>query len=396
VVRFVLLLALVLSVRAEDDPLAALRATLLPMREHPDEHLESRGATAQLTVAKHQLRDWIETSLARLGENGDEAALVRELNAVLSKEKFLCDYSMPGADDRCPDEKLLGFLGGIRIRRQLQFLVVETAIGIQCGYDESAYIYEWAGERWQRRWESEQDNYAEKQYFPQMLDAVRISLPDKKGSQLVLMLGREPWCASNWHDVYYRLWRIGPRDQSTKLLLEGSEWAFVENGIQGTVGPDEALIEYATMSLDKGILINQTVQHYRIDGDKVERTAPLALSPRDFTDEWLTQPWSLSVAWSEPAGRAMLQQWHQRLHSDSPNGEFDYPTLHCPQNPDLWQVGINLDPASGKGKRIATYFLVRWRPPYRFSMVNISSRPFPGCTEKDREADAPRTLFPGQ
>jgi hypothetical protein len=218
----------------------------------------------------------------------------------------------------------------------------------------------------------------------------------RKSVSSCLPRGRESWCASNWHDVYYRLWRIGPGDRAPKLLLEGSEWAFVEAGIQGAVRSDEALIEYTVDSVDKGVLLRQTVRHYRIDGDKVERTAPLALGPRDFANEWLSQPWSSSPAWSEPAQRTALQEWHRRIHSDSPNGEFDDPTLHCPTNPDRWQVGINLDPASGKGKQVPTYFLIRWRPPYRFTMVNISNRPFPGCTEKDPEADASRTLFPGQ
>ena len=41
------------------------------------------------------------------------------------------------------------------------------------------------------------------------------------------------------------------------------------------------------------------------------------------------------------------------------------------------------------------YFIVRWRPPYVFSMVKVSAAPTPGCTEKDPGADdEPRTLFP--
>jgi hypothetical protein len=42
------------------------------------------------------------------------------------------------------------------------------------------------------------------------------------------------------------------------------------------------------------------------------------------------------------------------------------------------------------------YFLVRCRPPYHFTMVNISDKPWPRCTEKDPEADAWRTLFATQ
>jgi hypothetical protein len=391
---------LALSVHAQDDPLAALRATLTSLREHPDEHLESRGATPQLTVAKHQLREWIEASLTGFGESGDEAALARELNSALSGERFLCDYSVPGADERCPDERLLGSLKDIRIRRELQFLVVETSVGIRCGYDASAYIYEWTGERWQRRWESEQDDYAEKHYFPQMLDAVRISGSIEDHRYMVLTLGQEPWCSSNWHNVYYRLWRFGSDAQTPKLLLEESDWAYLgahDPPIQGSLGRDDVLIEFTLGSIDPTVHSYEVVRHYSVRDDTVQRVDPIALRPRDFVEEWLGYSWAQGVPWAEPTSQAALKVWEQRIHTSSV--EFMESSFHCPKTPDLWQVGINLTIANQEPKErkeTPAYFLVRWRPPYRFSMVNIGNRPFPGCTEKDPEADAPRTLFPAQ
>jgi len=54
----------------------------------------------------------------------------------------------------------------------------------------------------------------------------------------------------------------------------------------------------------------------------------------------------------------------------------------------LWQVGFDFEKAQ--------YFLIRWRPPYHFTMVDVSEHPWPDCAEEDREADEPRTLFPAQ
>jgi hypothetical protein len=69
--------------------------------------------------------------------------------------------------------------------------------------------------------------------------------------------------------------------------------------------------------------------------------------------------------------------------------------LHCPQSPDLWQVGIHVSPLSGTpGKDHDEYFVVRWRPPYHFTMVETRDRPRPGCTEEYRGDDDPATLFP--
>jgi len=74
-------------------------------------------------------------------------------------------------------------------------------------------------------------------------------------------------------------------------------------------------------------------------------------------------------------------------------GEFTYPTMHCGLKPDLWQAGIDF---RDEKKPDPEYFLVRWGPPYWFSMVDVSNRPWAGCTERDPEADEDRTLFAGQ
>jgi hypothetical protein len=80
--------------------------------------------------------------------------------------------------------------------------------------------------------------------------------------------------------------------------------------------------------------------------------------------------------------------------SDRHQGPFLLPydsTRHCQQHPDLWQVNIGAgDPQSD------VYFLVRWRPPYRFTMVSVSAHLWPDCIEKDPAADETRTLFPIQ
>ena len=74
--------------------------------------------------------------------------------------------------------------------------------------------------------------------------------------------------------------------------------------------------------------------------------------------------------------------------------EFIDPAMHCPESPDLWQERIHFAPLeNGPGREFDEYFLVRWKPPFHFSMIEVSDHPKPGCTEGDKEADEPRTLF---
>jgi hypothetical protein len=84
---------------------------------------------------------------------------------------------------------------------------------------------------------------------------------------------------------------------------------------------------------------------------------------------------------------------HSKLHNGNVFTEFLYPTMHCPDAPDLWQVGVALGEPQAPQTR--AHFLVRWTPPYEFKMADVRDQPSPECTEEDRKADdEPRTLFP--
>jgi hypothetical protein len=134
------------------------------------------------------------------------------------------------------------------------------------------------------------------------------------------------------------------------------------------------------------------VRHFNITPRGIEQIHPFALRPRDFAEEWLSRDWSEAAFWMEDANRAAASAWHVAVHKDVVSGEFHYPTLHCPARPDLWQVGVDFSEP-----KKALYFLIRWRPPYRFTMVDVSERPSPACTDEDRaqdDGDLYPTLFP--
>jgi hypothetical protein len=197
--------------------------------------------------------------------------------------------------------------------------------------------------------------------------------------------------------IYYRAFRLGG-DPLARPLVSGEEIANIGNDqpIRGSVTPDDVLIQYDGQSLDSGILVRPHVRHYRIDGPQAKRIDPLALRPRDFVDEWLTHEWKEAAFWSELANRVGMLAWHKKLHHDNISGNFIYPTMHCPATPDLWQVGVDFSdpptPVGAPSKEV--YFTVRWRPPYNFSMLQVSDTPSATCTQEDREADdSPQTLF---
>jgi hypothetical protein len=277
----------------------------------------------------------------------------------------------------------------VQLSRDHGLLVVRTSTGIWCGYDDSAYAYEFTGGRWQRTWEKEQNVYTAEGYLPQILYAVHISTPDPVGHRLLVTLGSRPGCSVAFQPVYYSVWRIGRAGDEPKALFNGSEFAYIGEfpPIHGRVESDDVLIEFTAGGAGYGTG-HEAVRHYKLQGDRLEPTDPIAPTPRDFVEEWLSSNWEQSSTRSESP---VLKQWHAKLHRDDGMGDFPDPTQRCANSPDLWQVGIRLQDVPGE-----TWYLVRWKPPDRFTMAGINDHPNPDCTEVARETDFPRTFFPGE
>jgi hypothetical protein len=143
------------------------------------------------------------------------------------------------------------------------------------------------------------------------------------------------------------------------------------------------LVEYDTFELSVVDHHRRVVLHWKVDSSgKVQRLDPLALSPQTFVSEWFSRPWDEMQPWSEGAMRLRPQ------HDKKPDLESYGQVLHCPSQPDLWQV------ASSRLDEDDIYFLVRWKPPYQFKMVDIRTLPDPRGTEPAPEADRNATLFP--
>lgn len=401
------------AVWAEDGALAALHQQLAPLRQQAVAHQrlpfnyaggapEGRLASPALTEVKHGLRDWIELQLARLGQNADEQEFARIINARLGQADLLGRGIGENAGDRAPageDYSGIGYLDPVRIERQQygRILLVRTGVGILCGSDESAYLYEWQGDAWHRFWQSEQDIRPGQRYTPQYLLFVHVSAAgaDNRKDRLVLSLGHEGWCSSNFYRVYYRLWRTHADGSQPSLLLDQDPEAYLGRNdppIEGSVGDADALVEFTIPSLDNGVHSYESVRHYEVAGERVRRIDPIALRPRSFVEEWLSAGWNESAAWSAARRKAVLQSWHRKLHTgEYMSGEYAGNTLRCNRDGTVWQLGIAFDSPLQR----ALWFTLRWLPPYHFEMLDIRPQPGKGC-QAAPPVDGEATLFPIQ
>ena len=349
-------------------PPAGLPAALRQLRERLDEHRATFGAAPELTAAKHQFRDWVESRLAGIDERADLPAFARALHTALDAAGLFCgDLS-----EEC-DWNFLGYVDDVRVSRAGGFLVVVTAVGNSCGFDESAYVYAWQGRQWRRVWQHERTTYTPQDYLPQIIHDVQISPPDATRGRLLMTLGSQTICGGAFKDLYARVWRIDEDDRSSPVL----DWTAHANDayppIQGRVRPDAVLFQFTAGGLLSGE-VHTAVRHFTIDRATATQVDPIAGLPRDFVVEWLSAPWEDSRARSGPAS---LEASHAQLHRTDGVGDFPGPTLRCTGGPDLWQVETHL---YQQPKR---YFRVRWQNPYRFTMVDISETPYPDCTVVD-------------
>jgi hypothetical protein len=348
----------------------------------------ARGATPALTDVKHRLRDWIEFHLSALQWKDarwtpNPSVLQEQLNDELGDADLLCPQNATCG------ENPLGYLDRVVLEVQSGFLVVRTSIGVQtCGTDDSAYIYEATDDRWHRIWQSEQNNYEEKTYFPQRLVDVKISPTDWRPESdhtehLIVTTGVFPWCSSVWQPVYYRVWQTKSTYSAPHLLLDDREQADIAAPIHARANQKDVFIEFQTIA--DGAMRVSELQHYVFENGKLHRTDPVALTPQEFVSFWLRHPWNDVSEWTAQTGRASVKAWRQRYKGT--NSEFTSPTRHCTLHPDLWQVATDpgIDPVH--------YFLIRARLPFRFTMAAASDRPWPDCTEGDPAIDNAPDLF---
>ena len=407
--------------QVEDSSLAPVADALVAVRAiHAINASDDAGP--ELTPVKRALRQWAEARISSLPQWGDVAKLERQMNDALSAARLECDDSPDSG--QCVDKQegipiglnARGYVSDVKLTRLSldRYLALETNVGIRCGYDQSLYIYEWIGGRWRLLFEDEQDDYIEKDYRPQYFLSVAASSPPPAPDAvadtpapppLVLTLGAPPVCVSNWHGLYTRLWRASRSDPSPKPLIDWVDSLYLGEDpavADASLTNDDLLIEFKSNSIDGGLLVRPIVRHYLIDKkDKLKRIAPVALSPNDFVDEWLTRGWRETSNWTDAAGeKVALARWHGALHRPAGLifGEFGGSPKRCRRDPTLWEVSFAFDGGGDKDYRLGwpVYFQVRWMAPYRFTLVRISRSRDPNCDRRDDMPDDLGTLFPLQ
>jgi hypothetical protein len=356
-----ILLSLPLAAATIDD----VKREAAVVRELANEtKLEGFTRSVPLTNLKRAVRDWIEANLG----DGSEAQAKR-LNEQITSDglgELKC-----ASQEGCMWDNQNGYLGPVRFLLPAPgYLVVETKLGMFCGYDASHYLYRRTGQRWERLIDAEQTDYSENGFQPIDPHHILLSSSGSGGERLFAIVGENPWCTSCWNRIYIRVWRL--EGNRVKQVLNRQRGAYRCTNDTVDIGPDHIRIDHIGATLVADFVSRKHIQNftYRPQEQSLVRDTPLAHTALDFVDEWLNNPWEEISRWSVPA----LENTHHLLKGDDHVfGELPE-VSRCPSGG--WQVSVRLE----KPTPAVHHFLVSEHMPLHFRMESVSATPAAGCT----------------
>ena len=168
-----------------------------------------------------------------------------------------------------------------------------------------------------------------------------------------------------------------------RYLLSNSDSIWWGNDDYGEVKVEKSQFDlrFHSASIDPGVHNRVFIHHYAVSGDTVRRIQPVAVSPRDFVDEWLNSPWKTAAGWSSVADSETLRQaqrdFSRRNKSNTPLYEFNS-VYKCSDAPTRYQV--ELVEATGKEFNTERPFYYQVIGDGVYTMTRVSRTPDPRCT----------------
>jgi hypothetical protein len=339
------------------------------------------SSLAQQTIAsmKSALGDFIAAYLHCVSSQPDPARIKSDLSAL--GHSFEMPSGPISKENIPPDFGKFGFELSFQTRlfENPRLLGVTASFSIECGGDTVLLIFSPSNESWKEvlRWQKKP--YATVAGGTLAFD-YGISPQDDAGQWILVIHDVAPWCSSTWSDIRYSVLRPTPDPDHPRTLFSGSDFMWWGNDDFGTliVQKDAFDLRFHSASIDGGIHNRVWIRHYSVIGDAVRRLQPVAVSPRDFVDEWIVSPWQQASQWSSNLElRQAHAAWSRRKKSATSLLEY-YSVQLCADSPEHYQVEV----AEETGPKFETarsfYFQVRGNGDY--TMLRVSDKSDARCS----------------
>lgn len=321
---------------------------------------ESPHAQSAITAMKARLGQFVSAYMACAPASVSPKAAQAGLTRLARAPKDQKEGSLP---ERFGSE--LNFA----VRAQPNGLLGVTAeFDLECGVDTVLMIFAPDAGTWREvlraqapPYKSVADAWADFNYA--------VSPRDTDGNWFVVVSTVAPWCSSNWSDIRYAVYRPSSDPLKPHRLYNASA-SFFRNDDIGTlvVGRDGFDLRFPGESIDDAVFSRQWVRHFSVVGDAVRRIPPLAVSQRDFAEEWIQSPWADAQPWTRAAG---LKDIHDKLHA-KPFADF-VSVRRCPAGARQ----IEIEPGELEG-----HYFLEVSGPENFTMLRVSIAPDMRCGGK--------------
>jgi len=350
----------------------------LPIGDGPQTDISS---FAQQTIAsmKSALGDFITAYLHCVPSQPDPAKIKSDLSAL--GHSFEMPSGTISNENIPPDFGKFGFELSFQTRlfENPRLLGVTANFSIECGGDTVLLIFSPSNESWQEVMRWQKKPYATVAGGTLAFD-YGISPPDDAGQWFLVTHDVAPWCSSTWSDIRYSALRPTPDPDHPKTLFSGSDFMWWGNDDFGTliVQKDAFDLRFHSASIDAGIHNRVWIRHYSVIGDGVRRVQPVAVSPRDFVDEWIVSPWQQASQWSSnPELRQAHAAWSGRKKSGTSLIEY-YSVQRCADSPEHYQVEVAEETGPKFEAARSFYFQVRGNGDY--AMLRVSDKSDARCS----------------
>jgi hypothetical protein len=356
------------------DRLASARQVLLalPLGNESESTQVTEAAKQAIAEMKQNLADFVDAYLQCSDSRISAVQVTRDLSSLGHAFEFLPNHVY--SNEEFPKDGLnYGFQLGFKARREphSNLVSVEATFQIQCGSDSVLMLFESADAGWREmlRWQSPPYDLVSGALGS---FGYAVSPPDARGEWYVLVKSIPPWCSSTWSSIRYAVLRPSSNIHAPSVVYQGKEGIWWGNEDFGRLRANatDFEIRFHNHSIDVGVHSRLWINHFVIQGDRVRRTQPVAISPRDFVDDWVQEPWTVVGQWTDAEKRAPLQLTHDRLMKI---GFFEYESIRrCSDQPNHYQIGVE-----DQNDTDHYYFSVTGKS--RFTMHDVSSSPNEQC-----------------
>jgi hypothetical protein len=250
-------------------------------------------------------------------------------------------------------------------------LAVEIVLSIPCGSDSVFYLFRHDESSWQLVFQRQEDGYES------IADALggfewRLGPSAADGSFLIVTTTISPWCISMWQRLTYTADRIVPHSDQPRAIDRGTSSIYLDDDLVSNVTAGGYSLHFTSdSSLEPGFTRTYRL-NYKVVDDRPQRIDPVADSPRDFVEEWLTLSDDAAARWSDLAPEQRTSWRKALIHEET------YRSVGAIRQcvDGLWQVHVDDDE-----REQPLYFVVS-NDDGAYRMKEIRNEPRNGCPDE--------------